>query len=89
MDLLAKKEDLKEISVDEFLELYGATERDITSDRWLTQIEKNGHGLYYLDGQLESIVNTWDDEFDGERGSVEDNLDIWDVDGLFVAMWNW
>lgn len=89
MGLLEEKRDLKEISVDEFLALYGATERDITSDRWLTQIEKNGYGLYYLDGQLESIVNTWDNEFDGERGNMEDNLDIWNVDGLFVAMWKW
>lgn len=78
-----------DITLEEFLKEHGVTERDLTSDRWLTQIEKNGYGLYYLDSQLESIENTWDDEFKGERGNLEDNLKIWNIEGVYVAMWSW
>ena len=50
--------------------------------------EDNGYGLYYMDIDLESILNAWNEEFEGERGEIENNLAIFNVDGLHVAMWN-
>ena len=45
--------------------------------------------MYYVDGDFVSIFKSWDEEFDGERGHIADNVDIYCVDGMHIGLWNW
>lgn len=89
MAVSTKEKKLTEITVDAFLAEHGTTERDITSDRWLAQVESNGYDLYCLADSVDRVRDIWDDEFAGERGHLEDNLKIWNIEGVYVAMWSW
>ena len=45
--------------------------------------------MYYVDGDFVSILESWDEEFGGERGHIADSVDIYCVDGMHIGLWNW
>ena len=77
------------LTIEEFSEKFGTTNTNLCSDEFLDELEDNGCEMYYVDGDFVSILKSWDEEFDGERGHVADNVDIYCVDGMYIGLWKW
>ena len=80
---------IEHFTIEEFSEKFGTTNTNLCSDEFLDELEENGGGMYYVDGDFVSIFKSWDEEFDGERGRIADNVDIYCVDGMHIGLWNW
>ena len=84
-----KEIEINHLTIEEFSEKFGTTNTNLCSDEFLDELEENGGGMFYVDGDFVSILKYWDEEFDGERGHIEDNVDIYCVDGMHIGLWNW
>ena len=76
-------------TIEEPSEKFGTTSTNLCSYEFLEKLEENGRGMYYVDGDFVIILESWDEEFGGERGHIADNVDIYCVDGMHIGLWNW
>ena len=80
---------IEHLTIEEFSRKFGTKNTNLCSDEFLDELEENGVGMYYVDGDFVSILKSWNEEFDGRCGHIAYNVDIYCVDGMHIGLWNW